>query len=64
MGKPRNCDLCDKPLVSENSINGVGYEIRTVIKEAPGHTKAQEACKVCYLKHYKEKYPKEEAPAL
>lgn len=59
------CDHCKKELTQENTPNGVnGYEVRTVIPEAPNVTKFEEVCKSCYLEEYKKRYPDTEAPKL
>lgn len=61
----KTCDRCKKELTPENTANGVdGFEIRSVIPEAPEKTRAEEACKTCYLAEYKKRYPNAEAPKV
>lgn len=66
----RNCKVCKKPITKDLSADGLnGFAIREAAKdqaggEIAGRTVELEACKNCYLEHFKEKYPKEEAPKL
>ena len=54
MSDQRKCNHCEKPITKELSADGLnGFQIMTEIKEAPGHTKKEEACKTCYVKFYK-----------
>ena len=53
------CDVCKKELDEKNTADGVnGYEIREVIPEAPGVTRAKAACKECYVSFREAKYGK------
>lgn len=60
------CDVCGTIYNKENSPDGLnGYEIREQVVEDKRTTSvAKGACKKCYLKAFKRRYPDAEAPKL